>query len=371
MLIHIRFLDREVVLPSSTFPSRNSRKNQRIGADMQDKMRFGIIGCGHWGKNYVRVLQEIPGAHVVRVADKMPQNLDIIQARYPQLETTTEFRDVCSAKDLQAVIIATSASTHFEIARVSLEAGQHTLVEKPLCLSTSECRELVELAAKRQCVLMVGHTFLYNDSVRKMKQILEQTDSGRLYYLQSRRNHLGLVRDDVSVLWDLAAHDIAVFSYLLDLEPESVSAVGQCFLHHVRWDVAFITLRYPGGMVGNIQVSWLDAQKVREVVAITERRRIVYDDLSNLESLRIFEKGISKSPAPPTFGEFQYHLRDGDIISPRFERHEPLRNLCEEFLASVRSGKSPLTDGHNGLAVVRVLEAASRSIELHGAEVPV
>jgi predicted dehydrogenase len=334
-------------------------------------LKIGLIGCGHWGKNYLRVLDDMPEVRLLRVADENGGVLDQLKERHPHIEFTSEAEWVLRDSHIDAVVIATTASTHYPIARQAIERGKHCIVEKPLALEASECEELTELAKRGGLTLMVGHTFLYNDTVRKMREMLLEEESGSLYYLTARRNHLGLIRDDVDALWDLAAHDIAIFSYLVGHHPTSVSAVGRSYLREDRDDVTFLTLSYPGGVVGNIQVSWLDASKIREVVAITQRRRLVFDDLDNLESLRIFEKGISTQADADSFGEFQYLLRDGDILSPSIRRREPLRNLCNEFLECVRSGNAPLTGGADGTMVVRALRAAAESRMKHGQEVPV
>lgn len=333
-------------------------------------LKVGLIGCGHWGKNYLRVLNDMPEIRLVRVADQNGPLLDHMKERHPRVEFTTEAEWVLRDRNIDAVVVATHASTHYPIAQQAIEHGKHCIIEKPLALEPSECEALTELAERRGVTLMVGHTFLYNDTVRKMREVLQHEESGNLYYLTSRRNHLGLVREDVDALWDLAAHDIAIFSYLVGHHPISVSAVGRSYLRAERDDVIFLTLSYPDGVIGNIQVSWLDASKIREVVAITQRRRIVFDDLDNLESLRIFEKGISSHPHADSFGEWQYLLRDGDILSPAIHRREPLRNLCSEFVECVRSGSAPLTGGADGTMVVRVLKAAAESRGKHGQEVP-
>jgi predicted dehydrogenase len=334
-------------------------------------LRIGVIGCGPWGKNYVRTFNERPGARVLRAADLVRTNLDFLVERDPQLAVSREYGDVLTDPRIDAVVVATPAATHFEIAREAIAHGKHLIVEKPLALDVAECEELTRRAVERGVVLMVGHTFLFNDSVVKIKELLESGDTGAVYYLTARRNHLGKIREDVSVLWDLPAHDISIFSYLLGEEPAAVSAVGGCYLREGREDVTFLTLRYPGGAVGHVQTSWIDASKIREIVVITGRRRIEFDDLDPLESVRVYEKGITAERDVESFGEFNYRLRDGDILSPRIERREPLRNLCQHFLDCVSEAKPPRADGTNGTNVVRVLKAAEASLARRGAEVPV
>lgn len=332
-------------------------------------MRVGVVGCGHWGKNYVRVLDQLPGVSVPLASDLEVANRRFVSERFHRVVATDDTDALLRSPELDAVVIATPAASHHDLAARAIEHGKHLIVEKPLALDAGDCERLTAAAEARGLVLLVSHTFLYNDSIHAIKELLRQEESGDVYYLTARRNHLGLIRHDVGVLWDLAAHDVAVFSWLLDREPEAVCAVGGSFLRDDKEDVAFVTLFYPGGSLGHIQASWVDASKVREMVVITSRRRIVFDDLDNLESVRVFNKGISIERDVESFGEFQFRLRDGDILSPRVERREPLRTLCEHFVDCVRGGRKPLSDGHNGTAVVRVLAAAARSMAEGGRRV--
>jgi predicted dehydrogenase len=334
-------------------------------------MRVGIIGCGHWGKNYVRIFDQLSRVEVVGAADRLDTNLAFVSERFPRVSITRDPDSLLEDPEIDAVVIATPAASHYEIAARAIEAGKHVIVEKPLALEPAECERLTEEADTRRLILMVGHTFLYNDSIRKIKEIVQQEETGEVYYLTSRRNHLGKIRDDVGVLWDLPAHDVSIFSYLLEREPVAACAVGSSYLRADREDVAFMTLFYPGGTIGHIQASWVDANKIRELVLITGKRRIEFNDLDNLESVRIFEKGISIEHDVESFGEFQYRLRDGDILSPKVERSEPLKNLCEHFVECVQEGKRPLSDGVNGTQVVRVLKAASTSMAEGGRRVEV
>jgi predicted dehydrogenase len=334
-------------------------------------MRVAIIGCGHWGKNYVRIFDQLSGISGVDVADPRASHLDFIGERFQRASVTADCESLLRNPEIDAVVIATPASSHYPIAIRALESGKHLLVEKPLALDPVECERLIHEADVRGLVLMVGHTFLYNDSIRKIKEVVQQEETGEVYYLTARRNHLGTIREDVGVLWDLAAHDVSIFSYLLGRDPTAVSAVGSAHLLAGREDVAFVTLFYPGGAVGNIQASWVDAHKIRELVLITAKRRIEFNDLDNLESVRVFEKGICIERDVDSFGEFQYRLRDGDIFSPKVERREPLKTLCEHFVECVKKGERPLTDGPNGTQVVRVLKAASESMAKGGRQIPI
>lgn len=332
-------------------------------------IRLALAGCGHWGSNYLRILQFMEGVEVVSVCDREESSLQKIRKQYPHVEVVKEFSSLLEDSKIEALIIATPASTHHELVRQSLEARKHVLVEKPLALSVSEAEDLVQRAQNLKRILMVGHTFLYNPAIRRMKEYVEKGTLGKIYYLQAVRTHLGLIRGDVSSVWDLAPHDVSIFSYLLDREPTKVSAVGVCHLKKNLQDVAFVNLFYDSDIIGNIHISWVDSNKLRQIAVIGSKARILFDDLNPLERLRIFEKGVSLDKPYDTFGEFQLLLRDGDIISPKVEPEEPLRNVCVEFIQSIQTGKRPLADGTNGLEVVRTMCAIHKSMEQEGAPV--
>jgi len=333
---------------------------------------IAIIGCGYWGINYVRVFSELPNCHVVVVCDASEERLRALRERFPLLGTTTSLEEVLESKWVDAVVIATPATTHFEIAQQCLRAGKHVLVEKPLATSVSDCEALVQDAEQQDRILMVGHTFLYNAGIRKVKEALTSESIGRIYYLHATRTNMGPIRNDVNALWDLAAHDVAIFQYLLDARPLCVSAVGTRALGNGRHDVVFATLTYGNGVIANIHVSWVDPNKVRQIAVVGSRSRIVFDDLNNAERVRIFEKGVAPSEMEAgNFGEFRLLVHDGDIISPRVDASEPLKVECQHFLDCLEQHQSPLTDGINGLEVVRVLGAIDQSIQSGGAPITV
>lgn len=337
-----------------------------------DKLGIGIVGCGYWGINYARVFSELPDTTVVTICDLDRERLSRAEQRFPWVGTTTNMQQVVDDPRIAAIVVATPSSTHFEVTRQCLTRGKHVLVEKPFVLRVAEGQELIDRAAADHVVLMVGHTFLYNPGVQKMKEFMRSDDCGEVYYLHATRTNLGPIRHDANALWDLAPHDISIFGYLLEQQPVSVTAVGTKSLHNSREDVGFITLMYANGILGHIHVSWIDPDKVREVVVVGSKRRIIFNDLNNLERLRIFEKGV----APVTgdvngYGEFQLRIRDGDIISPKVETSEPLKNQCAHFVDCIRGKQRPLSDGQQGLDVVRVLAAVDESLKRQGAPVPV
>jgi len=335
-------------------------------------INIAIIGCGYWGVNHVRVFSELPDAKLVVVCDANEERLRTMRDRYPLISTTTDWTEVLENKWVDAVVVATPADTHFELTRQCLLHKKHVLVEKPITTNVSDAEALIKTAEEQDRLLMVGHTFLYNEGVRKLKQLVSDESFGKIYYLHATRTNMGPFRHDVNALWDLAAHDVAIFNYLLDAQPQWVSAVGSRALGNGREDVAFATLNYAPNIIANIHISWVDPNKVREVVVVGGQRRIVFDDMNNSERVRIFEKGVAPAKLEAaSFGEFRLLVRDGDIISPRVEVSEPLKNLNAHFLDCVASGKDPLTDGRNGLAVVKVMTAIDQSLARKGAPVEI
>lgn len=339
---------------------------------MAKQVGIAILGCGYWGINYVRTFTELPESRVVAVCDHRPDRLQEVKQRFREVNLTTDIEEVLQRSDVDAVAICTEAATHYSVTQRSLLAGKHVLVEKPMTTAVTDAEELVNLAESKKLTLMVGHTFLYNAGVRKVKAYIEQDSTGRVYYLYARRTNLGPIRRDVNALWDLASHDVSIFNYFLDSTPEWVSAVGSKVLRNCREDVGFISLGYQDNVVGHIHVSWADPNKVREVVVVGSNRRIVFNDLDNLERVRIFEKGVTPTASEAvSYGEYHFLVRDGDIISPSVEVSEPLKAQCSHFLECVTLAKPPLTNGGAGLAVVRVMSAIDRSIERRGAPVEV
>jgi predicted dehydrogenase len=335
------------------------------------KTGIAVIGCGYWGMNYVRIFNELTDTRVVAVCDQSAERLKEVSRRFPGIYLTTQVDDVAHQPGVDAAVVCTEATTHFNVARRLLLAGKHLLVEKPLTTTSGESDKLIDLAEANSAVLMVGHTFIFNSGVLKVKEQMEKGD-GRVYYLYARRTNLGPIRRDVNALWDLAPHDIAIFNYLLGSTPEWVSAVGGKVLRNCRDDVGFISLGYPDNVLAHVHVSWADPDKAREVVVVKSDKRIVFNDLNGVEQVRVFEKGVSPvGQEPLNYGEFRFEIRDGDIVSPRIEPAEPLKNQCRHFLECVRTGKRPISSGADGRDVVRVLEAVNRSIESKGLQVEV
>jgi predicted dehydrogenase len=308
--------------------------------------RVGLIGFGYWGPNLARNFQAIPDCEFVAIADANPERLARAreQYRHVQLYTTAE---ALIAADLEAVVIATPARTHYDLA---------------LAVSSAEAHALVATAAARQRVLMVGHVFEYNPAVRYIKELLTAGVLGDLYYLYARRVNLGRVQNDINALWSIAPHDISICLYLLEQMPVAVSAQGARYLNGKLEDVVFVTLRFPNGVLAHIHVSWLDPSKVRHMTLVGSRKMVSYDDLADEGRVKIYDKGVIRT-TDPQYGEYQYRLHSGDITIPKLPLIEPLRAECEDFIAAIREGRPPLADGHDGLRVVTVLEAAQRALE--------
>ena len=322
--------------------------------------------------NHIRVFSELPDATLAAACDTRESRLAEVSHRYPQVAVTRDVDEVLRMDDVEAVVVATEAQTHHEIASKALTAGKHVLVEKPLATTSADAQHLIALSETVDRLLVVGHTFLYNPAVRKVKEQLSTVEFGQMYYVYARRTNLGPIRHDVNAVWDLASHDISIFNYLIGDTPTWVSAVGARVLRNGRVDVGFICLGYPDGTVGHAHVSWADPNKVREVVVVGSDMRIVFNDLDPLERVRVFFKGVRAMPAeePTTFGEHHLHLRDGDILSPSVPVVEPLKSECGHFLHCIRRGEKPFTDGHQGRGIVHVMEAVDESIKNRGAPVP-
>jgi predicted dehydrogenase len=338
---------------------------------MSENFSIAVIGSGYWGTNYVRLASQLPDIDLVAVCDKDPDRLHDVANRFPKPEYYLDYHDI-PLDSLKAVIVCTNPSNHYEISSHFLAAKKHVLVEKPMTLKAEKSRELIQLANSTGATLMVGHIFLYNPGIQKVKSLIQEGAIGQLHYLYSRRTNLGPIRDDVNALWDLAPHDISIFSYLLDSSPEWASAVGACFLRDCNEDAGFITLGYPDGKVGNIHVSWADPNKEREIVIVGSQQRIVFNDVSLKNKVKIFEKGVAASSFEPMgYGEFQLLIRDGDIVLPRTDIGEPLKIQLKHFVECVKTKQKPLTDGKNGLEVVQAMEAITESVHKNGSPIEI
>ncbi len=335
-------------------------------------LKVGVIGAGHWGPNLINNFHNHQKSEVAWVIDRDPARLERVQLRFPDIKVDAEAETAIGDADVDAVVIATPTSTHHPLVRAALEAGKHVMVEKPITDAVDTANELVALAEKAGRVLMVGHVFVYNAAVQRVKQYLDDDALGRMYYISMVRTNLGPIRVDVNSAWDLASHDISIANYWLDAEPVSVSGIGGAWINPGIEDAVFATLRYPNDVLVNMHVSWLNPRKNRDITLVGERRMLTFDDMSISEPIRVYDKQVAEQTTSPdfvdSFASFRMSVRDGDIAIPKVASGEPLRSECEHFVDCVLSGNAPLTGGREGTAVVRALEAISRSVANGGRE---
>lgn len=334
---------------------------------------LGIIGCGQWGMNHVRIFSSIPEARVARCCDVRAERLAEVQQRYPTVHVSRQVDAVLSDPAISAVIIASPTETHYAVTKAALEQGKDVLCEKPLTTSAAQCEELIRLAEHHHRILMVGHVFVFNPAVRKLAEYVSSGALGRLYYLSARRTNLGPIRTDVDAVWDLVSHDLSIFDYLLGGKlPVRVSASGGAFLDAARADVAFISLEYPAHVVAHAHVSWLDPQKRRELTVVGSEKMAIFNDVALEAPLWLYDKGVAAAPPSyATYEQFRALPWERDSIVPHIPRAEPLLNEARHFLQCLEQRQPPQTDGHNALRVLRILESVSRSMAQDGTPIDV
>ncbi len=330
-----------------------------------------VVGCGYWGPNLIRNLYSLPDCKVKLVCDSDEKRLEHMKVLYPGVGTTTRYEDIVNNQDIDAVFIATPVRFHFEMARKSLQANKHTFIEKPMATSVKECVTLINLAEKQGLTLMIGHTFIYSSPVRKIKDIINSGDLGEIMYIGSRRLNLGLYQQDINVTWDLAPHEISIILYVLNEEPAYVNCQGKAHVTKDIEDITNMTIDFKNGGFATIQSSWLDPNKVRETKFVGTKRMLVYDDLEPNEKIKIYDKRVDTPPHYDTFAEFQYSYHYGDMYSPYINQVEPLKVECQHFLDCIKSGSKPDSCGKEGLKVVQILEASSKSLLNEGGKVKI
>lgn len=332
--------------------------------------RLALVGLGYWGPHFARIANEHSEAELVWCCDRSEAALELPKRRFPHVRRTTEFDDVLDDDSVEAIIIATPTATHADLAVAALKAGKHILVEKPLAASVAEVDRID--AARDDRVVMVGHTFVFNSAIQSVRDLVSSGELGRVQYVDSVRAALGPIRQDVNALWDLGAHDVSIFNAVLPGAPTTVTAIAQDYLRAGHPDVVYFGVRYDDGVLAHSHVSWLDPYKVRRMTVVGEDRMVVFDDVAADERLKILERGASyDAPAEEargqSFGEYRAVLREGTITIPRLVNREPLLVQFEEFLAAIRDGREPYSGIEQARGVVRVLEAAQRSLETGGA----
>src|SRR5512140_2683339 len=338
---------------------------------MKRLIRVGVLGCGYWGPLLIRNFRSLADCQLKVVCDLDIARLKHACALYSDLEGVTSPERVIKRTDLEAVVIATPVKSHYALAKASLLAGKHTFIEKPMATSTAECEELIDIAQRKGLILMVDHTFVYSAPVRKIAEIVQAGDLGEIRYINSRRLNLGLFQKDINVAWDLAPHDISIILHILSESPVAINCQGNAHVTPGIEDVTNMSLTFRNNRFVTIQSSWLEPRKVREMTIVGSKRMIVYDDNEPLEKIKIYDKRVEAPPHYDTFAEFQYSYHYGDMIAPYIKQVEPLKMETQHFLDCIKTGKTPESSGLEGLRVIQILEASSRSLKNGGAKVEI
>jgi len=334
-------------------------------------VKVAVIGLGYWGPNLVRNLHATDAAPGVVACDVDEARVKAVIRQYPGTRGLTDYAAVLSDPAVDAVVIATPVATHASLSAMALDAGKSVLVEKPLATSETDARGLVHMAEKRGLLVMAGHTFLYSPPVQAVRRLIEQGEIGEPLYVQSSRVNLGIHRSDVSVIWDLAPHDLAILQSWLGEFPIKVAAHGRSTYGRGPTGVAFVDLQFPSGCVANLHLSWLAPTKIRRMTLVGTRRMVVYEDTKSEEPVKVYDKGVSVLPDPQDFGEYRLTYRTGDVVAPRVDALEPLRAELEEFLARVARGETPDEREDAAVSVVATLERAERSLAEQGLPIAV
>jgi predicted dehydrogenase len=336
-------------------------------------INVAVIGAGYWGPNLIRNFVACPDTKLVAVCDKDPQRLAKVITNYPNVAAFHDVDELFAQQDIDAVAIATPVGTHGPLGTAALQAGKHVLIEKPLAASVREAQGLVDLAEQMQLVLMVDHTFIYSPPVRKIKEIIDAGDLGDLYFVDSVRINLGLFQHDVNVIWDLAPHDLSILDYLVGRLPKSLSATGACHANHQAEieDVAYLNLDFGDGLLASFHVNWLSPVKVRHFIIGGSKKGIVYNDLEANEKVKVYDRGISVNGDVDARHGVMIDYRTGDVWAPHLPHQEPLQTMVRHFAECIREGKEPLSGGRAGLRIVKILEAAQRSIKAQGGRITI
>src|SRR5450432_541496 len=332
---------------------------------MKDKYVLAQLGCGYWGPNLLRNFSALPGSRVKYVVDASAERRAFVRDNFPQTATLETHQPVLDDPEIDAVVIATPAATHFDLARAALKAGKHVFVEKPMATKAAEVDELARCAKERDLIVMVGHTFIYNSAVRYVKKLIDAGDLGEIRYIYSQRLNLGRIRSDIDALWNFAPHDISIIQYWLgDPAPISINRRGMAYMQDGIDDVVFLSLTYPGKIMANIHVSWLDPQKVRKMIVVGSKKMVVYDDIAD-DKIAIYDKGIDRRAVLGEHMDFdspraaKFNYRSGDILLPQVKFTEPLRVEAEHFIDCIKNKTTPLTGLAHARTVVSILEQAS------------
>jgi predicted dehydrogenase len=346
------------------FPPQISSVASAPMRQITGNVKFGVIGYGYWGPNVVRNLQSTAGAEIAAVCDKSSASRRKVHKSYPHVYVSAEASEILTSPDIDAVAIVTPVWTHYELAKAALENGKHVFVEKPFTSNVNQAEELIELADRRNLKIMVDHTFLFTGAVKKIKQLLHEGLLGKLYYYDSTRVNLGLFQHDINVVWDLAPHDLSIMDYVIDGSPEALVATGQKHLNGHE-DVAYITLYFPDKVIAHINVNWLSPVKVRTTLIGGEKKMLVWNDLEADEKVKVYDRGVDIHNREGVY-ELLVNYRSGDMWAPQLEQVEALRLELSYFIECINSGKDPINDGLAGLRIVKMLDAANKSLRKRG-----
>jgi predicted dehydrogenase len=328
-------------------------------------IRIGVIGYGYWGPNIVRNFQTHDNSEVTLVCDKNPNFGDRLRKAHPSIPFTTDANEILTSPRVDAVAVVTPVWTHYQLAKAALENGKHVFVEKPFTYSAAQAEELIELADRKNLKIMVDHTFLFTGAVKKIRQLVHEGALGDLYYYDSLRVNLGLFQHDVNVIWDLAPHDLSIMDHVIQEQADAVVATGEQHLNGVE-DVAFITVYFPKHIIAHVNVNWLSPVKVRTTLIGGEKKMLVWNDLEADEKIKVYDKGVSMSTNPSNLHQLLVSYRSGDMWAPQVEQIEALKAETAYFLQCIEKNETPFNDGINGLRVVRILEAAEKSVRKRG-----
>jgi predicted dehydrogenase len=327
-------------------------------------LKIGVIGYGYWGPNIVRNFHRGPDSRVAMVCDQSPRMLERVNRAHPDIKTTSDSMEVIQSPDVDAVAVVTPVWTHYKLGKEALQNGKHLFIEKPFTCDVEQADELIDLAASKNLLIMVDHTFLYTGAVRKIRQFIDDGTLGKLYYYDSTRVNLGLFQHDINVLWDLAPHDLSIMDYLIDEKAEAISATGQKHLNGHE-DVAYMTVYFPNKVIAHINVNWLSPVKVRTTLIGGENKMLVWNDLEADEKIRLYDKGVKLQNSANVY-DLLVSYRSGDMWAPQVERIEALEAEAKHFVDCVCNNKKPTNDGRAGRRVVQMLQAASQSVQNRG-----
>ncbi len=333
-------------------------------------LRLAVVGTGYWGKNIVRAFSNTQPSALYACCDADQDRLQQIKTSYPGIQAYTSYDTLLQDTKVDAIAIATPSPTHFMLAKQALASGKHVYVEKPLTMTVSESSELIDLAARHKRILMVGHLMIYHPAIQKLKDIIDSGELGDIFYVYTQRLNLGIIRENENAWWSLAPHDISIILYLSGSVPSRISVNGQGYLRSHVQDVVFADLKFEDGRMAQIHVSWLDPHKMRKLTVVGSRKMVVFDDMEPIEKLKIYDKGVEAKLGYESYGD-ALTVRQGDIYIPNVTMEEPLKRECQHFVHCVMNGHKPETDGENGLAVVKILEAGQQSLDSSGAVVDI